>query len=160
MSTSFTIGFASKPDKSDFSGVNVNYDGYPDAVIPTFLWLSRFGKFSDLVKAIKNTSTGVRVMRSADEILRGEDIFELFNRGERALGRDDFFTADYSYLIHNNESITYYTSSSDRGTTIKMSQFDWNKIKTEVFDSLFSMENKRNILYMALYHIDSFKNIK
>lgn len=81
MSTSFTIGFAKKNDLSDFSGVHVNYDGYPSSVLPTFLWLIKTERFSDLVKVIKNTKTQVRSMKSFDEIIKGGPIFEIYPDG-------------------------------------------------------------------------------
>jgi len=163
MSTSFTIGFAKGKDLETFSGVLAGADGYTSSVIPTFLWISKTGRFSDLVKAIKSAKTQARMMNSFDDILKGKPMFDFYPEGKRAEGRDDFFTASYSYLIHDKNKITYYTESSDPGRTINVDNIvDWEIIYRKVFEKLFNLQSyeMRNPLFMALYQIEAFKKIK
>ena len=150
MSIRFTIGFSNKEDLSDFDGTRVNYDGYPASVLPSFIWLSRFGRFSDLVDEIKNVNSA-EAMNYVDEILEGKSIFDAYPKGERPSGRDDFFTSDFGYVINSKDSITVYRNEDDK-TTINLTDFDWHDIYNRMMRKAFDPTNKT--MYGVLYDPD------
>lgn len=154
MSTSCSLGFSRQKDLEDFSGVYINYDGYPSDIITKLAFINKIGRFSDLVKEIKNAKSQMRELKDFEEILEGDTILDPFPPGgysKKVTGRDDFFYANYGYVIKSNSKITMYENSYTESFTFNFDKINWSDVYKRILKKTFEAEKHqlRNIFYIA-----------